>query len=216
MRLFNPEWEAIKEFQHAAGVRDAVFDLDGRDIPEDHGQLLFEALLPHLPWLVDVPEAGILPIHGASSGTGTLVINRRARLILRLPLSRLEATRVLVGKHINLGPSALRIGDLKEKPLTPFHYLYSPCVVFGGRDEAPFLEAVTAHLQKQGIQGGLIPGKPRKMRTPDGDAYGFSLMLHDVSLAQSVQIQEQGIGRYRNLGCGIFVPHKSIKEVAGN
>lgn len=216
MRLFNPEWEAIKEFQHAASVRDAVFDLEGKEIPEDHGLLLFEALLSHLPWLAKTPEAGILPIHGAPSGHGTLVINRRAKLILRLPVTRLEDASALVGRHIDLGAAPVRIGDLKEKPLTPFHYLYSPCVVFGGRDEASFLEAVTAHLHKQGIQGGLIPGKPRKMRTPDGDAYGFSLMLHDVSLAQSVQVQEQGIGRYRNLGCGIFVPHKSIKEVAGN
>ncbi|TCJ15700.1 hypothetical protein EZJ19_06425 [Parasulfuritortus cantonensis] len=39
-------------------------------------------------------------------------------------------------------------------------------------------------------------------------------MLHDVSLEQSLQVQEQGLGRHRAYGCGLFVPHKSIKEVA--
>jgi len=215
MRLFSPEWEAIKEFQHTAGVRDAQFDLAGLELPEDHGQALYQALLTHLPWLNDTPQAGIHSIHGAVSGRGTLMINRRAKLVLRLPISRLTDARVLVGKTMDLGCGPIQIGDLKEKPLMPFNYLYSPFVDMDAVDEGEFLLRVRAGLEALGVQAGLIPGKQRKIRTPEGDIGGFSLMLHDVSLAHSITVQESGIGRNHLRGCGIFVPHKSIKEVAG-
>jgi CRISPR-associated protein Cas6 len=215
MRLFNPEWEAIKEFQHTASVRDAQFDLAGLELPEDHGQVLYEALLVHLPWLKDSPETGIHPIHGAPSGHGTLVINRRAKLLLRLPIPRLVDAQVLVGKTIDLGCGPIKIGDLKEKSLMPFNYLYSPFVDMGTTDEAEFLDKARASMEELDVQGGLIPGKQRKMHTPDGDIGGYSLMLHDVTLAHSITVQEKGIGGNRLRGCGIFVPHKSIKEVAG-
>jgi CRISPR-associated protein Cas6 len=215
MRLFNPEWEAIKEFQHTAMVRDALLDLAGQELPEDHGQALYEALLIHLPWLKDTPDAGIHPIHGAPSGRGTLVINRRAKLILRLPIPRLADALALVGKSIDLGCGAIRIGDLKEKPLMPFGYLYAPFVDLGTTDEALFLDRARARLEELGVQGGLIPGKQRRMHIPEGEVGGYSLMLHDVTLAQSITVQEQGIGGNRLRGCGIFVAHKSIKEVSG-
>lgn len=215
MRLFNPEWEAIKEFQHTAKVRDVQFDLNGLELPEDHGQILCQALLAYLPWLADAPEAGIHPIHGAASGRGTLVINRRAKLVLRLPLERLGDAAALTGKTMDLGCGPIGIGPLKEKPLIPFHYLYAPFVDLGTTDEAEFLAAARTELEILGVQGGLIPGKQRKMHAPDGDIGGYSLMLHDVSLAHSILMQERGLGRNRIRGCGIFVPHKSIKEVAG-
>ena len=214
MRLFNPEWEAIKEFQHTATVRDAQFELDGLELPEDHGHVLSQAVLAHLPWLADTPEAGILPIQGAASGRGTLVINRRAKLLVRLPLARLGDAGALVGKTLDLGFGPIRIGAMKEKPLMPFGYLYSPFVDMGTTDEAEFLDKAKACLEALGVQGGLIPGKQRKMHTPDGDIGGYSLMLHDVTLAHSITVQERGIGENRLRGCGIFVPHKSIKEVA--
>ena len=215
MRLFNPEWEAIKEFAHNATVRDAQFDLSGHELPEDHGQILYESLVASLPWLGETEDAGIQPIHGAPTGRGTLVINRRAKLVLRLPIPRLADAASLCGKRIDLGYGAIDIGALKERPLMPFNYLYSPFVDLGTTDEAAFLEAARTQLDALGIQGGLIPGKQRKMHTPDREIGGYSLMLHDVTLAHSITVQEKGIGQNRIRGCGIFVPHKSIKEVAG-
>lgn len=214
MRLYSPEWEAIKEFEHHAKVRDVHYALDGHELPEDHGQMLYEALLVHLPWLKDTPDAGIHTIHGAESGRGTLVINRRARLVLRLPIPRLADAHALSGKTLDLGFGPITVGDLKEKSLLPFNYLYSSFVDMGTTDESRFLADVRAVLDELEVQGGLIPGRRRKMRTPGGDIGGYSLMLHDVSLAHSITVQERGIGRNHLLGCGIFVPHKSIKEVA--
>jgi len=65
-----------------------------------------------------------------------------------------------------------------------------------------------------GILAGLIPGKPHKMHTPKRVIGGYSLMLHDIDLMQSMILQERGLGMHRGYGCGIFIPHKSIKAVA--
>jgi CRISPR-associated protein Cas6 len=217
MRMYNPEWEAIKDFDYVPRFKDVQFDLIGNEIPVDHGQALFDALAAQLPWLKDEPALGVQSIHGAPTGRNdNLVINRRIKLVLRLPVARLDEARALCGSRIQTGAGEIVIGDLKEKNLTPSATLYAPMVDFGTDDEAAFLEVARTELEKIDIRCGLIPGKKRKMCLTEGDISGYSLMLHDVSLRQSLQVQEDGLGRHRRFGCGIFVPHKSIQEVAIN
>jgi CRISPR-associated protein Cas6 len=214
MRMYNPEWEAIKDFDYTAKVKDLQFDLVGMEIPADHGAALHEEIARLLPWLREIPEAGIHPVHGAPSGrNANLVINRRVKLVLRLPVDRLAAAGELVGKTIDPGAGPLGIGALKEKTLTPYATLYSHFVVLGPVEEAAFLDEASRRLDELGIQAGMIPGKRREMHTPNGVIGGYSLMLHDVSLMQSLTLQEIGLGLHRGYGCGIFIPHKSIKEV---
>jgi len=215
MRMVNPEWEAIRDLEYEQKYCDIQFDLVGREIPADHGAALHAALCAHLPWLAGAGDVGIHPVHAAPSGrNANLVINRRVKLVLRVPLARRADVAVLCGARIDPGAGELLIGDLKEKRLTPFAYLYAHFVDMGVADEAAFLSAARAALEEMGIQCGLIPGKQRKMTSPVGEISGYSLMLHDIDLLQSLQVQEVGIGRNRGFGCGIFIPHKSIKEVA--
>ncbi|MBI5331098.1 MAG: type I-MYXAN CRISPR-associated protein Cas6/Cmx6 [Betaproteobacteria bacterium] len=213
MRLFSPEWEAIKEFDTQAQVREAQFDLAGRQLPADHGLVLHEALCARLPWLADTPGAGVHPIQGEDNGAGALVIGRRTKLTLRLPIQRMADAAALCGARFDLGNGPITVGALKERPLMPCAYLYSHFVDLGMADEVEFLAEARRHLDAMALPGGLIPGKQRKMRVPRGEIVGYSLMLHDISLAQSITLQEQGLGGYRGLGCGLFIPHKSIKEV---
>ena len=216
MRLYSAEWDAIKDFEHDPVYRDVHFDLHGQELPEDHGFALFEAIAHHLPWLREAPEVGLHPIHGAPSGrNANLVINRRVKLVLRLPIARIEDARALVGKKIDLGTGELTVGDMREKPLLPFTTLYAPFVDMGTSDEVEFLQKANQELEAMDIRCGLIPGKHRQMHTPQGVIGGYSLMLHDISMAQSMALQERGLGLHRNYGCGIFIPHKSIKEVGG-
>jgi CRISPR-associated protein Cas6 len=215
MRMYNPEWEAVKDMKFTPRVLDLHYDLVGNEIPADHGPALYAELLRHLPWLADTPGAAVHPVHGAPSGrNANMVINRRVKLVLRLPVARLEEARALIGKSIDPGAGTLIIGDLKEKNLTPFGTLYSHFVTLGTADEATILAEVRRQLDEMGIQCGLIPGMQRKMLTPDGEISGHTLMLHDLSLVHSLAVQEQGLGLHRVWGCGIFIPHKSIKEVS--
>lgn len=215
MRMFNPEWQAIKDFATVSDVRDLQFDLQGQEIPADHGLPVFQALVRLLPWLAETPGAGIHPVHGAPSGRNdNLVINRRVKLVLRLPKTRLADAAALSGQAIDLATGRLEIGAMKDKPLTPFATQYAHFVDFGCADEAAFLVAAQRELDEMAIPAGLICGKRRKIITPDGSAEGYSLMLHDLKLEHSLVIQERGLGRNRLYGAGIFIPHKSIKEVA--
>jgi CRISPR-associated protein Cas6 len=216
MRMYNPEWEAIKDFDHVAKFREIQFDLNGLELPEDHGYALFEEIARHLPWLRETPNAGIHPVHGAPSGrNANLVINRRVKLVMRLPLDRIADAQSLADKAIDLGTGKIVIGVMKVKPLIPFSTLYSHFVDVGTDDEADFMAEVRRLLDEMDIPGGLIPGKRRKMYTPNGVIGGYSLMLHDISLMQSLTVMELGLGLHRGYGCGIFIPHKSIKEVGG-
>lgn len=215
MRMYSPEWEAIKDFEHAAALADVQFDLSAGEIPADHGVGLFEQLVKHLPWLGETAGVGVHPVHGAPTGRNdNLVINRRVKLTLRLPVERLADAEALVGAVLELGAGPIKVGALKKRPLVPYATLYSHFVVMDSADEAQFLAEAQAGLAAKGVRGGLIPGKRRRMRMGGGDVEGYSLMLHDLSLQDSILVQERGLGRYRIYGCGIFIPHKSIKEVA--
>lgn len=215
MRMYNPEWERIKAFDYAPKVKDLAFDLSAGEIPADHGYELFRELTRHLPWLAEIPGLGVHPVHGAPTGRNdNLVINKRVKLVLRLPVERLADAAALEGRVLRTSADEIVVGKLKERPLTPYATLYSPFVVTGSADEAVFFAEAAAELEKMGIKAGMICGRQRKMRLPEGEVSGFSLMLHDVDLLQSLAVQEVGLGKYRQYGCGIFVPHKSIKEVS--
>ncbi len=215
MRMYNAEWEALKRLDYPPRVSDLQFDLAGMEIPADHGYALYEEIVRYLPWLRDLPTAGIHPVHGAPSGRNeNLVINRRVKLVLRMPIEHVADARALVGKEIDPGAGRLRIGDLKEKAVTPYATLYSHFVAVDTDDEAGFLDEVRRLMHEMEIKAGLIPGKFQKMHIPNRVIGGYSLMLHDIDLMQSMVLQERGLGLHRGYGCGIFIPHKSIKEVA--
>jgi hypothetical protein len=39
------------------------------------------------------------------------------------------------------------------------------------------------------------------------------MMIAGLGAEESVRMQEQGIGPYRHMGCGLFIPHKGIDAV---
>lgn len=214
MRMYNPEWEAIKSFRHQAAFTDAQFDLSPGEIPADHGVCLYDELVAHLPWLADTPGIGVHPVHGAPTGRNdNLVINRRVKLVIRLPEARLADAEALVGAVLKTPAGTLTVGSLKKRPLMPYATLYSHLVIMESADEARFIDEARCELERLGVRAGLIPGKRRTLATPEGEMTGYSLMLYDLSLDDSIRVQEVGLGRYRRYGCGIFIPHKSIKEV---
>lgn len=214
MRMFNPEWEAIRNSDLVSRTIELHFDLNGSEIPADHGFALHSAVLAAAPALAEIEDLAILPITGAPSGRNDmLVLNRRAKLILRVPTEQQNQALTLQGVTLALG-SGLMLGRAKAKSLLPFATLYSALLDLNERDEVTFLAQASALLSAQDIpHGGLICGKQRTMSTPDGVRTGYSLMIHDVPPQQSLQLQETGLGRGRAWGCGVFVPHKSIKEV---
>lgn len=197
----------------APAVTDIAFGLDGRAVPADHGRVLLQQLCEHLPWLETEAQAGIHSIRGSLAGTGELLLNRRAKLVMRVPIGRVGDTLELSGKRLEVGGGALIVGQGKIKPLVAYSPVYAQCVVTGSEGEAAFAADVIRLLGGMGIDTRFICGRRRAIRTADGLQYGYSLLLHGLPLEHAIRMQETGLGDGRKTGCGIFVPHKSISAL---
>ncbi len=194
---------------------DGVFSLEDGSFDDDHADALALAVRSALPWFDDEPEAGILPLSGLAHGNnGQCFVGRRSRLALRLPIHRSASADSLAGRRLDLGGSWLTLGKSSMRPLFPARgVVYSHLVSVGTGDEIEFLAMCRNLLAGRGFKPQLISGRARQLRTAAGPVPGFSLMLHGLGAADSLAVQEAGLGSHRAFGCGIFIPHKSVVAV---
>ena len=209
-------WPEDKPEEYVPQMIDLQFDLVGTTIPADNALLLSDALLEQLPWLGEDSRIGIQHLKGAETNTGdiSLNINRRTKLFLRAPKTRVDDLLQLVGKTLDLAGHALQIGNFKTRAFSPFGNIYAHFVDTGSVTEEQFVQDVMRELDGHfQIRCGFICGKRQTLKSASGPLFGYSLMLHDVPPHKSLQLQDEGMGRNRLLGCGIFIPHKSIAPV---
>lgn len=193
---------------------DLVFALEDAMLGDDHASALAAAVRRALPWFDDEPEAGILPLSGLARGDGMRWVGRRSRLALRLPIHRSASADSLSGARLELDDAVLTLGKGSLRPLLPARgVVYSHFVCVDADDEIEFLARCTALLAARGVKAQLITGKARELRNGEAAVRGFSLMLHGLGAADSLAVQEAGLGAHRALGCGLFVPHKSVAAV---
>lgn len=198
----------------SANMVDVVFELDAGTLATDHAEALCAALRAALPWLDEEPRAGILPLSGLGRGDGGHFVGRRSRLTLRVPSHRGTSADSLSGRRLDVAGQALGIGRASRRPLLPVtEVVYSHFVSYETADEIEFLAACRAELAERGLGGQPVTGRARRLRCGGAEVHGFALMLHGLRRAESVAIQESGLGRHHLLGCGLFVPHKSIAAV---
>lgn len=202
--------------EYAPRMTDLQFDLVGTSIPAENAQLLADALLRVLPWLGDDPGTGIQHLKGSETNTGdaSLNINRRTKLYVRVPKARVDDMQHLIGQTLDLAGHALQIGRFKTRDFSPFANIYAHFVDTGSATEEQFVQDVMRELDGRfQLRCGFICGKQQTLHSASGPLHGYSLMLHDVPPHKSLQLQDEGLGRNRLLGCGIFIPHKSIAAV---
>jgi CRISPR-associated protein Cas6 len=197
-----------------AAVTDIQFELKGTLLPKDHGYALFLALVELMPWIADEPLLGIHPVQGAEMGDGNLMLNRRGKLVFRAPRIRVEDLFGLTGKEFQIAGKTFAIGAGKLRSLSWHTPLYAHCVTTGHEDEREFTQDILNELDAFKIDSRFICGKRQILTTAQGLESGYSLMLHGLAMEHALQIQEQGLGTNRKLGCGIFIPHKSIVAVS--
>jgi CRISPR-associated protein Cas6 len=196
-------------------VVDVSFEVSCERLPRDYGYALYRALAEALDWLEEDALAGVHPLHGTATADGDLFLGRRARLMLRLPAERAAQAQALAGSRLSLG-SGLEIGPGRVRELMPYATVHSHFVSTGTADEAEFLGRAAAELREAGLPERMISGRAHAMHTPGGEVRGFSLLLHGLTPAQSLAVQARGVGHGRKLGCGIFVPHKSVVAVGAD
>lgn len=189
---------------------DLVFDLQGEQLPADHRHALFRAVSRVLPWLDEEPHAGIHAIRAARTDYGVALLPRRAKLMLRLPLRRVAAARMLEGGRIDVNGNLLAIGVSHIRPLSAAATLYADCVTTGSDDESNFGADIARQLDELTVPCRFICGRRRTLRADGQEISGYAVALHGVAPDRSLLLQRVGLGTGRKLGCGIFVQHKAI------
>jgi CRISPR-associated protein Cas6 len=192
---------------------EAAFPLEGKALPRDHAQALQHALAEQLPWLSSDAGAGIHPLKLVSGPESLALLSQRTRLILRVHASRLGELKAVSGVELDVAGHALRLGAVHLRALQPLATLYAYRVAASSADESAFMQAMEAELEALAITGERVCGKRQSMRVDGQEMTTFSMMLHALVPAQSLRLQQHGLGPHRLLGCGLFVPHKSAAAV---
>ncbi|MBN2886644.1 MAG: type I-MYXAN CRISPR-associated protein Cas6/Cmx6 [Chromatiaceae bacterium] len=207
-------------------VLDVLFAIDCRRIPVDHAQLLAGGLCSALPWLAETAGLGIHSIHGAGSQNGWerpahgtdswMQLSRRTRLAIRAPRPVIERLlSELPGTRLSLAGEPLTIGQGRTRALSRETTLFARYVVCDPeQDEPAFLGAAAEALGALDIRiRKALSGRATPLSTASGVLHSRSLLLADLRPEESIRLQEEGLGRERLLGCGLFIPHKGIEAV---
>ena len=210
-------------------VVDVVFSIDCRELPVDHAHSLSTAIRRAAPWISEDAQIGVHAVHVAGSqngwerpahGTGTrLLLSRRTKLTIRAPkhaVERLE--RDLRGAVLDVDGCPLKVRDAHTRLLSKQGTLQARYVVAESADESDeaFLGRMARELAELGIRvRRALCGRTNLVSTPAGPIATRSLMLADLTPEESVRLQRHGLGPLRQMGCGIFIPHKGIDSVRG-
>jgi len=218
----EPENDVVEASER---VLDLAFTLRSRMLPVDHLHALNRALSPLLPELNE-GLVGLHEIHLAASQNGWerpdpalgqhLVPSRRTRMRLRVPVELADSVRRrLEGVTLDLDGYELTLGEAREKRLFSHSTLYARHMRMAAgeaEDENRFLARLAETLETRGIQvKKALCGRTTEIATPEGPLITRSLMLADLSPADSLRLQEEGLDDPRHLGCGLFLPMKGIQ-----
>jgi len=213
-------------YQAPDDILDVSFSFNCKALPLDHAWSLLIALQQHIPWISTDSQIGIHQIHVAESANGwqrpadtsaeLLYPSRRTKLSIRLHKEQLPAIAELSGCALSIEGNTLTIGTMKPKPLTNASVIFARYVASEKTEtEAAFLQRMAHHIQTlTGIKvKKMMCGKSHIIHTPHEDLYTRYLMIADLDSEPSIQLQQHGLGDYRTLGCGLFLPHKGIKSL---
>jgi CRISPR-associated protein Cas6 len=202
------------------------FSLGGKELPADHGYLVYSALSRSTSSLHGIDWLAIELISGFPSGPGMITLPERgATLRLRIPADHYRDVLPLAGKRLDIGGHQIRLGLPVARPLEPASSLYARVVTIKKFTEAePFLDAVKRKLDSFDVKARVeLPRDERgryrrRIVTIHGKfVVGFSVAVHELNDEDSLPLQAgavmscadghigwQSIFSRRAMGCGIF------------
>jgi CRISPR-associated protein Cas6 len=214
-------WQEKNEhYRVTDDVIEVIFKVVGKTLSKQYEELLAKALYEQLPWLRDDESIAVFLNHALEEGNGwysdddpnvPLYLSRRTKLYMRIPsekeddlLDGLQTVEFDIDGHqISLKHSQSRL-------LSPSETLYAKYLL-SEEDEEAFLQRMAEALMKLNIPPRrLLCGKEREKVIGGEKVKTRSLMVNDLEKDEAVRLQQHGIGPHRHIGCGIFVPYKSI------
>ncbi|MCL4747859.1 MAG: hypothetical protein KJZ83_20985, partial [Burkholderiaceae bacterium] len=142
---------------------DVVFEIRGTRLAPHYHRALWRAVAGCLPWIDSEPLAGLLEIR-VSPSNGELLLPRRGRLGLRVPLARGEEAFALEGREIEVDGEPIAVGRARTRALSPQPTLGAPFVVTGARDELGHQGEVAKLLAQLDLPQRFICGRMGEMR----------------------------------------------------
>lgn len=213
-----------EQFEIPDNVIDLSFKIDCPILPVDYTWLLYNAISEHIPWINDIRGAGIMPLPILNEGNGwyraenpddLLNLSKRTRLTLRIPSKKREEVEALAGKTLQVGEYGMKLTRASVKPLSKETNIWSHYIVANPEeDEEQFLDNTIEQLRETNIHPRkAICGKTHEIKVPDDVLFTRSLMLADLEINESIKLQQNGLGEHGHLGCGLFIPHKSVSAI---
>eukprot|EP00919_Chromeraceae_sp_WS-2016_P057324 GHVR01135858.1.p1 GENE.GHVR01135858.1~~GHVR01135858.1.p1 ORF type:complete len:209 (-),score=10.96 GHVR01135858.1:52-591(-) len=175
-----------------------------------------------LPWLKPVAIHNIyLPKTGngwqSDLNADFLYPPKRTRLIIRVSQDKIEKLKQVENLELTLtnSPSLIIEKFIKQRKLSDSSVLFAHSIVAPiEQSEDDFLQHCWQSLKQLNIlPKKMLVGLRNTIEIKEKTLHTRSLMLADLSKQESVTLQEKGLGYYQHLGCGIFIPQKSINEV---
>jgi CRISPR-associated protein Cas6 len=195
---------------------DLCFRVVGTEIPADHGYLLYAAIARVVPAFHSDAGVGVHPISGRLAGNRRLTLTDRSVLAIRLDSDRIGAALPLTGRRLDLGGCGLSVGVPEVRPLIASPAVRSRLVTIKLGDvnghAAVTVESFSAAARRKLDELGVSPavsltlGKRRTLRIKDKEVVGYEVIVEGLSAAESIAVQERGLGGRRLMGCGVFVP----------
>ena len=209
-------------------VLDILFRVIGTEVPSDHGYALFGAVSRILEsagdrWLHGNPAIGLHTIRGTPSAPGRYRLGEDARFGLRLPSELVPRALKLAGRSIELDGCRLRIGVAQTRALVPATTMHCRIATTrNGHAPARFDAEIARQAAALDLHGRIfrVPRREppsaerdpsrRVVRIRDKRVVGYALLATELTAAESIRLQERGLGGRRRMGCGVFVPVRGV------
>ena len=205
-------------------IVDVNFKIKCAQLPLDHAHQLSEAIIKRLPWIENSESVGIHLIHGAESGNGwirptdpdeLIYPSRRTLFTIRTPQKHIDAIRALNGTSVNVCNASIEFSKPSIRKLSKLTTIFARYVLANHiEDESEFLNEMVELLAEKNIRPKkMMSGRMTTMRFPEKTLSARSLMIDGIDVAESILLQQQGLGIGKKFGCGLFLPHKGIDAV---
>ena len=183
--------------------------LEGDTLEIDHGHALQAALVRACPGIERIPGLGVHTVRGTLGEVqGQLVLTAASEVRLRLPATEAQRLEALAGAPLEVAGHRIRLGEPRHQDLKAASALWARTVTIHFRE--PALEAARAQLAVRFAEafpwGSFRIYRPRRIRIEGRQLLGFEMAVRGLEPEPSLELQRQGFGGRRILGCGLFVP----------
>ena len=220
---WHEESDPNETYQVPDDVFDVVFKLTGIRLVVDHAQLLAHAVCAKFTKHTR-SQIGIHQVRVAESGNGwerpssageMLQLSGRTKLVLRVNRDVYEDVLRLCDSELDVGGQGLKVGGSKPRKLSPLTTLFSHGIACDEvQAETDFLADMELAMGQMDIRvKKMICGTTHSIRSDKGSIFTRSLMVANLTPQESVLLQQRGIGSDRLMGCGLFLPHRSIDAI---